>query len=221
MLPSVATATAFTGGGGGRGTTSNTGRMFISLKPRAERKLSADEVIARLRPKLASVPGATLFLQAMQDVRLGGRVSQAQYQYTLVSDNLEELNAWAPRLLTAMRKMKELRDLSSDQQDRGLEVPLTIDRATAARLGVTTKMIDDTLYDAFGQRQGSTIYTTLNQYHVAMEVAPEYWQSPEALSPIYVRGASGNMIPLTPGTKFGTSPGPLHGNHHGLFPAIT
>ncbi len=219
--PAVETATAFTGGGGGRGTTSNTGRMFISLKPRAERKLSADEVIARLRPKLAQVPGATLFLQAMQDVGLGGRVSQAQYQYTLVSDNLEELNAWAPRLVAAMRKMKELRDISSDQQDRGLEVPLEIDRATAARLGVTTKMIDDTLYDAFGQRQVSTIYTTLNQYHVVMEVAPEYWQSPEALSQIYVRGASGNMVPLTAVTRFGTSRAPLQVNHQGLFPAIT
>src|SRR2546428_7859780 len=120
MLPSVATATAFTGGGGGRGTTSNTGRMFISLKPRGERKLSADEVIARLRPKLATVPGATLFLQAIQDVRLGGRISQAQYQYTLVSDNLEELNAWAPRLGATMRKMKELPAISSDQQDPGL-----------------------------------------------------------------------------------------------------
>ncbi len=219
--PAVETATAFTGGGGGRGTTSNTGRMFIALKPRAERKLSADQVIARLRPKLAEVPGATLFLQAMQDVRLGGRVSQAQYQYTLVSDNLDELNAWAPRLLAAMRKMKELRDISSDQQDRGLQVPLEIDRASAARVGVTTKMIDETLYDAFGQRQVSTIYTTLNQYHVVMEVAPEYWQSPEALSQIYVRGASGNMVPLTAVTKFGTSRAPLQVNHQGLFPAIT
>jgi len=219
--PAVATATAFTGGGGGRGTTSNTGRMFIALKPRAERKLSADQVIARLRPKLAEVPGATLFLQAMQDVRLGGRVSQAQYQYTLVSDNLDELNAWAPRLLAAMRKMEELRDISSDQQDRGLQVPLEIDRASAARVGVTTKMIDETLYDAFGQRQVSTIYTTLNQYHVVMEVAPEYWQSPEALSQIYVRGASGNMVPLTAVTKFGTSRAPLQVNHQGLFPAIT
>ena len=219
--PAVATATAFTGGGGARGTTSNTGRMFIALKPRAERKLSADQVIARLRPKLAEVPGATLFLQAMQDVRLGGRVSQAQYQYTLVSDNLDELNAWAPRLLAAMRKMEELRDISSDQQDRGLQVPLEIDRASAARVGVTTKMIDETLYDAFGQRQVSTIYTTLNQYHVVMEVAPEYWQSPEALSQIYVRGASGNMVPLTAVTKFGTSRAPLQVNHQGLFPAIT
>jgi multidrug efflux pump len=219
--PAVEAATAFTGGGGGRGTTSNTGRMFISLKPRAQRKLSADEVIARLRPKLAQVPGATLFLQATQDVRLGGRLSQAQYQYTLVSDDLEQLNAWAPRLVATMRKMKELRDVSSDQQDRGLEVPLTIDRATAARLGVTTKMIDDTLYDAFGQRQVSTIYTTLNQYHVVMEVAPEYWQSPDALSQIYVRGASGNMVPLTAVTRFGTSRAPLQVNHQGLFPAIT
>jgi multidrug efflux pump len=219
--PAVATATAFTGGGGGRGTTSNTGRMFVSLKPRAERKLSADEVIARLRPKLAQVPGATLFLQATQDVRLGGRVSQAQYQYTLVSDNLDELNTWAPRLVATMRRMKELRDISSDQQDRGLEVPLTIDRATAARLGVTTRMIDETLYDAFGQRQVSTIYTTLNQYHVVMEVAPEYWQSPDALSQIYLRGSTGEMVPLTAVTKFGTSRAPLQVNHQGLFPAVT
>jgi multidrug efflux pump len=219
--PAVATATAYTGGGGGRGTTSNTGRMFVALKPRAERKLSADEIIARLRPKLAQVPGATLFMQAVQDVRLGGRLSQAQYQYTLVSDNLDELNAWAPRLVATMRKMRELRDVSSDQQDKGLEVPLTIDRATASRMGVSTQMIDETLYDAFGQRQVSTIYTTLNQYHVVMEVAPEYWQSPDALSQIYVRGSGGDMVPLTAVTKFGTSRAPLQVNHQGLFPAVT
>jgi multidrug efflux pump len=195
--------------------------MFVALKPRAERKLSADEVIARLRPKLAQVPGATLFLQATQDVRLGGRVSQAQYQYTLVSDNLDELNAWAPRLVSTMRQMRQLRDVSSDQQDRGLEVPLTIDRATASRMGVSTQLIDETLYDAFGQRQVSTIYTALNQYHVVMEVAPEYWQSPDALSQIYVRSASGNMVPLTAVTKFGTSRAPLQVNHQGLFPAVT
>jgi len=219
--PGVEAATAFTGGGGGRGTTSNTARMFIALKPRSERKLSADEIIARLRPKLAQVPGATLFLQAVQDVRLGGRISQAQYQYTLVSDNLDELNNWAPRLVSVMRRMKELRDVSSDQQDRGLEVPLTIDRATASRLGVSTQMIDETLYDAFGQRQVSTIYTTLNQYHVVMEVAPEFWQSPDALSQIYVRATSGEMVPLTAVTRFGTSRAPLQVNHQGLFPAVT
>jgi multidrug efflux pump len=219
--PAVEAATAFTGGGGGRGTTSNTGRMFVALKPRAERKLSADQVIARLRPKLAQVPGATLFLQATQDVRLGGRLSQAQYQYTLVSDNLEELNTWAPRLVSTMRQMRQLRDVSSDQQDRGLEVPLVIDRATASRMGVSTQSIDETLYDAFGQRQVSTIYTALNQYHVVMEVAPEYWQSPDALSQIYVRSASANMVPLTAVTKFGTSRAPLQVNHQGLFPAVT
>src|SRR5262249_16481272 len=145
--PGVEAATAFTGGGGGRGTTSNTGRMFVALKPRSERKLSADEIIARLRPKLAQVPGATLFMQAVQDVRdvrLGGGISEAQYQYTLVSDNLDELNSWAPRLVSIMRRLKQLRDVSSDQQDRGLEVPLTIDRATAMRLGITTQMIDET-----------------------------------------------------------------------------
>src|SRR5207248_1783745 len=151
----------------------------------------------------------------------GGRISQAQYQYTLVSDNLEELNTWAPRLVATMRSMKQLRDVSSDQQDKGLQVPLEIDRATAARLGVTTRIIDETLYDAFGQRQVSTIYTALNQYHVVMEVAPEYWQSPDALSQIYVRGSSGNVVPLTAVTKFGTSRAPLQVNHQGLFPAVT
>ena len=219
--PGVATATAFTGGGGGRGTTSNTGRMFISLKPRSERDATADQIIARLRPKLAVVPGATLYLQAIQDVRLGGRISQAQYQYTLVGDDLDQLNAWAPKMLAAIRKLKELRDVSSDQQDRGLEVPVTIDRATAARLGISTRMIDDTLYDAFGQRQVSTIYTELNQYHVVMEVAPEYWQSPDALSSIYVRATTGEMVPLTAVTQFGTSRAPLQVNHQGLFPAVT
>jgi multidrug efflux pump len=219
--PAVESATAFTGGGSGRGTTSNTGRMFITLKPRAERKISADEVITRLRPKLAQVPGATLFLQAVQDVRLGGRLSQAQYQYTLVGENLDELNAWAPRMLAAIRKLDVVRDVSSDQQNRGLQVPVTIDRATASRMGVTTRMIDETLYDAFGQRQVSTIYTELNQYHVVMEVAPEYWQSPDALSLIHVRGASGQMVPLTAVTTFSTSRAPLQVNHQGLFPAVT
>jgi multidrug efflux pump len=219
--PAVDTVTLFTGGGGGRGTTANTGRGFISLKPRAERKISADEVITRLRPKLAQVPGATLFLQAVQDVRLGGRISQAQYQFTLQSDNLEELNTWAPRLVRAMREMPELRDISSDQQNRGLEVPVTIDRATAARLGVSTRMIDETLYDAFGQRQVSNIYTALNQYHVVMELDPEYWQRPDALNNIYVRSRTGDQVPLTAVTQFRTGTGPIQVNHQGLFPSVT
>ena len=219
--PAVDTVTLFTGGGGGRGTTANTGRGFISLKPREERKISADAVITRLRPKLAQVPGATLYLQAVQDVRLGGRSSNAQYQFTLQSDNLEELNTWAPRLVRAMREMPELRDVSSDQQNRGLEVPIVIDRATAARLGVSTRMIDETLYDAFGQRQVSTIYTSLNQYHVVMGLEPRYWERPDALSNIYVRSTTGQTVPLTAVTKFQMGTGPIQVNHQGLFPSVT
>ncbi len=219
--PAVDTVTLFTGGGGGRGTTANTGRGFISLKLREERKIAADDVITRLRPKLAQVPGATLYLQAVQDVRLGGRISNAQYQFTLQSDNLEELNTWAPRLVRAMREMPELRDVSSDQQNRGLEVPVVIDRATAARLGVSTRMIDETLYDAFGQRQVSTIYTSLNQYHVVMELEPRYWERPDALANIYVRATTGQTVPLTEVTKFRTGTGPIQVNHQGLFPSVT
>jgi multidrug efflux pump len=219
--PAIDTVTLFTGGGGGRGTTANTGRGFISLKPRAERQVSADAVITRLRPKLAQVPGATLYLQAVQDVRLGGRISNAQYQFTLQSDSLDELNTWAPRLVRAMREMPELRDVSSDQQNRGLEVPVVIDRATAARLGVSTRIIDDTLYDAFGQRQVSTIYTALNQYHVVMELEPRYWERPDALSNIYVRSSTGQTVPLTSVTQFRTGTGPIQVNHQGLFPSVT
>src|SRR5262249_5082153 len=219
--PAIDTVTLFTGGGNGRGTTANTGRGFISLKPREERKISADEVINRLRPKLAVVPGATLFLQAVQDVRLGGRLSNAQYQFTLQSDNLDELNTWAPRLVRAMREMPELRDISSDQQNRGLEIPVTIDRQTAARLGVSTRAIDETLYSAFGQRQVSTMYTALNQYHVVMELEPQYWERPDALSNIYVRSTAGQSVPLTSLTKFRMGTGPIQVNHQGLFPSVT
>jgi multidrug efflux pump len=219
--PAVESVTLFTGGGGGRGTTANTGRGFISLKPREVRGVSAEEVITRLRPKLGQVPGATLFLQAVQDVRLGGRQSNAQYQFTLQSDDLEQLNTWAPRLVRAMREMPEVRDVSSDQQNRGLEVPVTIDRATAARLGVSTRMIDETFYDAFGQRQVSTIYAPLNQYHVVMELEPQYWQRPDALSNIYVRSTAGGTVPLAAVTQFRTGTGPIQVNHQGLFPSVT
>jgi multidrug efflux pump len=219
--PGVATATTYTGGGGGRGTTVNTARMFVALKPRNQRDASADEIITRLRPKLGRVPGATLYLQAVQDIRLGGRRGNAQYQYSFQADSLAELSEWAPRMLAALRDLPELRDVSSDQQDAGLQVPLTIDRATAARLGVSTRLIDETLYSAFGQRQVSTIYTSLNQYHVVMEVAPEYWQSPDALHGIYVRSTTGAQVPLTALTRFEPSAAPLQVNHQGLFPAVT
>ena len=171
--------------------------MFIALKPRRERDATADEVITRLRPKLARVAGATCYLQAVQDIRVGGRMGNAQYQYTLQADRLEDLSEWAPRMLQTLRDLPELRDVSSDQQDAGLQVPLTIDRATAARLGVSTRLIDETLYSAFGQRQVSTIYTQLNQYRVVMEVAPEFWQSPDALRNIHIQSASGESVPLT------------------------
>ncbi|HEX9477223.1 MAG TPA: multidrug efflux RND transporter permease subunit [Methylomirabilota bacterium] len=219
--PGVATVTAYTGGGGGRGTTVNTARMFVALKPSKERDATADQIIARLRPKLARVVGATLYLQAVQDIRVGGRIGNAQYQYTLQADSLADLSEWAPRMLEALRALPELRDVSSDQQDAGLQVPLTIDRDTAARLGVSTRLIDDTLYSAFGQRQVSTIYTSLNQYHVVMEVAPEFWQSPDALSAIYVRAQTGATVPLTALTRFQPSAAPLQVNHQGLFPSVT
>ncbi|HXA94974.1 MAG TPA: multidrug efflux RND transporter permease subunit [Candidatus Dormibacteraeota bacterium] len=220
--PAIATVTAYTGGGGGRGTTVNNARMFIALKPLRQRDANADEVITRLRPKLARVPGATLYLQAVQDIRVGGRLGNAQYQYTLQADHLDELSEWAPRMLEALRKLPQLRDVSSDQQDAGLQVPLTIDRPTAARLGISARLIDETLYSAFGQRQVSTIYTALNQYHVVMEVGPQFWQDPDALGDIYVRSTTtGQSVPLTTVTRFVPSAAPLQVNHQGLFPSVT
>jgi multidrug efflux pump len=187
--PAVANVVAFTGSGGG--TTTNTGRMFISLKPLEERKIGADGVIARLRRQLAQVEGASAFLQATQDLRVGGRSGNAQYQYTIQSENLDDLVKWGPLLLQQLRKLPVLTDVNSDQQNSGLQESLSYDRDTAARLGITPQLIDTTLYDAFGQRQVSTMYTQLNQYHVVMEVAPEFWQSPEGLKDIYLRPASG------------------------------
>ena len=183
--PAVESVTGFTGGG-----QRNGGFMFISLKPISERKISADQVIARLRGKLNAVPGANLFLRPVQDINIGGRQGNAQYQYTLQGDDLNELRTWAPRLQNALAGIPELADVNSDQQEKGLQTTLTIDRPTAARLGVTTKQIDATLNDAFGQSIASTIYSALNQYRVVMEVAPQYWQSPEALKNIYVRAAT-------------------------------
>jgi len=195
--PSIQTVTAFVGGSGPGGGGSNVGNMFIALKPLNERpgRKSADEVIAGLRAKLTSVPGATLFLQAQQDIQVGGRGSDAQYQYTLSDENLNELNAWAPQLLARMRTMPELRDASTDQQNQGLAANLVIDRDTASRLGVSMQAIDQVLYDAFGQRQVSTMYTGLNQYFVVMEVDPQYQLSPDALKNIYVKASSASGAP--------------------------
>jgi multidrug efflux pump len=185
--PAVESVAGFTGG-----FSTNSGFVFATLKPLSERKMSADQVIARLRPKLAQVPGANLFLAAVQDIRVGGRQSNAQYQFTLQADSLPDLYTWAPKLVEALRQDSSvITDVDSDQQQRGLQVNLTIDRDAAARLGVSTRSISSTLYDAFGQRQVSTIYNALNQYHVVMEVAPEYWDNPEGLKDIYVSTTGG------------------------------
>jgi len=186
--PAVDAVVGFTGGG-----QTNGGSVFVSLKPRAERGVSVDQVMARLRGKLARVPGATLFLQAVQDIRVGGRQSNALYQYTLQGDSLDDLRTWTPRLADALGRVPEIVDVNSDQQDRGLQVTVQIDRPTASRLGISASQIDNTLYDAFGQRQVSTIYNPLNQYHVVMEVAPRYWQSPEILRELYVSTAAGGV----------------------------
>jgi multidrug efflux pump len=216
--PAVDTVGAFTGGSG---STTNTGRMFIALKPLDQRKVSAGEVIARLRKKLSQEVGATTFLRPVQDINVGGRAANATYQFTLQGDNLDDLAKWSPLLLERMKSIPQITDLSIDRQDRGLEALLTIDRDTAARLGVSTRLIDETLYDAFGQRPVSTMYRQLNQYHVIMEVAPQYWQSPDTLRDIYVRSTNGEQVPLSAFTKFERATTTLAVNHQGQFPAVT
>ncbi len=215
--PAVETIVGFAGGN----TSANQGRMFITLKPLSERKVSADQVIGRLRRQLAVVPGATLFMQSAQDLTIGGRQSQAQFQYTLQGENLDDLNHWAPLLLDKFRKLPELRDVNTDQQDKGLEATVIIDRDTAARLGVAAADIDNALYDAFGQRQVSIMYKPLNQYHVVMEVAPEFSQSTEALQNIYVRASNGTAVPLAAFAHFGPSNTPLAVSHQGQYPSVT
>jgi hydrophobe/amphiphile efflux-1 (HAE1) family protein len=217
--PAVDTVLIFTGGGGG--TTTNTGRCFISLKPLAQRKASADQIINRLRPKLAVVPGATLYLQAVQDVRVGGRVSAAQYQYTIQSDNLPLLNHWGVVLLSAFKRIHQLTDMNSDQQNNGLQASLVIDRATAARMGISTEAITNILYDAFGEREIATTYTALNQYYVVLVVDPIFWQDPTALRNIYVTSSSGGMVPLSAFTHYEAGTAPLSVNHSSVFPSVT
>jgi len=228
--PAVDTMAGFTGGS----TALNQGRFFMMLKPLEERGpcqkkhfweachyVSADDVINRLRGKLAVVPGATLILQSQQELTIGGRYGNAQYQYTLQSPNISELNTWAPRLLQTLRELPELRDQNSDQQDKGLQAKLVIDRDTASRLGVTPQTLDNALYDAFGQRQVSTMYKPLNQYHVVMEVAPQFQQTPEALQNIYLKSSTGAPIPLAAFTHFEPSNTPLAVNHQGQIPSAT
>ena len=221
--PAVDNVIGFSGGGGGAGggATVNTARMFVALKPREERGLTADQVITRLRAKLAAVPGAPTFLQAVQDLRVGGRASNAQYQYTLQGEDVAELNAWAPRVAERLRALPQLVDFSSDQQNQGRQSSVVIDRRTASRLGLTPAMIDDTLYDAFGQRQVSTTFTPLNQYHVVMEVAPRFWQRPQTLQEIYVRAPNGAGVPLSTFTRYEETSTALAVNHQSQFPSVT
>lgn len=216
--PAVDTVTAFTGGGG---STRNTGRMFVALKPIEERKLSADQVIGRLRKGLSEVAGAPTYLQGVQDVRVGGRLTGAQYQYTLQGDNLDELMLWAPRVEAQLRSLPGVVDVNSDRQDKGLQSMIVVDRPTASRFGITQQLIDNTLYGAFGQSQVSIMYTQLNQYHVIMEVAPEYWQRPETLKYIYVRTPAGTLIPLSAFSHYEPTATALAVAHQGQFPAVT
>ncbi|HEY7220903.1 MAG TPA: efflux RND transporter permease subunit, partial [Candidatus Binatia bacterium] len=218
--PAVDSVMAFNGGGFG-GRPLNTGNMFMTLKPSAERNIRADQVIGRLRTKLARIPAVTLYMQPVQDLRVGGRAANAQYQYTLQSDSVQDLLLWGPRMLEKLRTIPGLLDVNSDQQNKGLQAGLVIDRATAARLGITAQMIDNTLYDAFGQHQVSTIYTQLNQYHVVLEVEPAFWQNPEGLKHIYVKTPSGAQVPLAVFARYEPSTSPLVVNHQGQFPSVT
>jgi multidrug efflux pump len=191
--PAVETAVGYTGGGGGYGGGQTNGAFVsVALKPLSQRDVTADQVIRRLRPQMAAIPGASMYLQANQDIRSGGRSANAQYQFTLQADTVEELYRWAPRILAELQRSSQLADVNSDQQDKGLETQVTIDRDTAARLGINVAQIDNTVYDAYGQRQVSTIYKSRQQYHVIMEVAPQYWQDPETLRDIFVSKSGGN-----------------------------
>jgi multidrug efflux pump len=191
--PAVQSVAGYTGAGSGGGNSqTNTGSVYVLLKPLSQRKLSSDEVIARLRPQLAQVAGGRLFLQTIQDIRIGARQANAQYQFTLQADSSSDLNEWGPKLTAALQASSVVTDVNSDQQPKGLETDVKFDRAAAARLGLTLSQMDSTLYDAFGQRQVSTIFNALNQYHVVMEVAPRYWESPQTLKDIYVSTAAGS-----------------------------
>lgn len=214
--PAVENAVGFIGGG-----ARNSGFMFISLKPQAQRKISADKVIERLRPKLAKVAGANLFLQSDQDIRMGGRSGNAQYQYTLQADDSDDLRVWEPKIRQALSQLPNIADVNTDGQDKGYQTNITIDRDAASRLGVDIKTLDATLNGAFGQRQVSTIYAPLNQYYVVMEVAPPYWQSPQSLNDIYVANNSGKLIPLAAFSTFAPGLGALAVNHQGLAIATT
>jgi multidrug efflux pump len=221
--PAIFSVNASVGGNGPGGGSSNVGRLYAMLKPLNLRpnRVSADQVINRLRPKLTSIPGVALILQARQDIQIGGRSSDSQYQYTLSDENLNELNTWAPQLMSKMRSIPALRDVSTDQQNQGLAANLLIDRDAASRLGITASAIDAVLYDAFGQREVSTMYTALNQYYVVMEVDPKYQLSPDSLNGIFVKSSTGSMVPLSAIASFQQQRTALQVNHQGQYPAVT
>jgi multidrug efflux pump len=216
--PAVGNAIAFTGGGG----AANGGFVFVALKPLEKRKIRSDQVIARLRPKLGGIEGASVFMQPGQDLRIGGRQSNAQYQYTIQSDTLDDLVKWGPILLQNMKKLKGFSEVNTDQQNQGLQASLVYDRDTAMRLGISSQTIDSTLYDAFGQAQVSVMYTAMNQYHVVMEAAPQFWQSPLGLADIYLHATNQTaMVPLSAIAHYEPTTAPISVNHQGQFPAVT
>jgi multidrug efflux pump len=215
--PGVNNAVGFSGGQG----SSNTGRMFVVLKLPNQRKATADQIINRLRGKLAVIPGATLFLTATQDLNIGGRFSNAQFQYTIQSEDLQDLNYWAPRILAKLRTLPELRDVNTDQQDKGLAAEVVVDRDTASRLGITPAQVDGALYASFGQAQVSTMYRPLNQYHVVMEVDPKLLPGTDALRNTYVKSSTGAEVPLSSFTRYEPSNTALQVNHQGFYPAVT
>ena len=220
--PDVATVAMALGAGVGS-TSQNSGRMFITLKPREEREADAFQIIARLRPKLAKVAGARLYLQAAQDVTVGARASRTQFQYTIQDADLEELNTWAPRILDKLRSLPELRDVATDQQTAGTTLTLKIDRDMASRFGIQPQLIDDTLYDAFGQRQVAQYFTQINTYDVIEEILPSLQADPASLDKLYIRSPStGQMVPMSAFAKWTTNPiAPLSISHQGQFPAVT
>jgi multidrug efflux pump len=215
--PAVANVIAFAGGNG----ATNTGSLYVALKPLEARNVSAAQIIDRLRPRLNRLPVASAFLQAVQDLRIGGRSSNAMYQYTLQSDNMQDLTKWGPILLSEIKRLPGLQDVSSDQQNGGLDELMTYDRVTAAKLGLSVQSLDSALYSAFGQSEVSIIYTQLNQYYVVLEVAPQFLQSPEGLKDIYLPTSSGRNIPLLAVAKGQSNTMPLAVNHTGLFPSVT
>jgi multidrug efflux pump len=221
--PAVDVVTGFTGSTSGPGSEdgSNSGFVFVTLKPLAERNLSAADVLDGMRPKLDAIPGAATLLKPFQDIPSEGKSSNTAYQYELSADNVADLNKWGPILYQQMRKLPELKDVNTDQQNGGLQTAVSYDRRTAARLGITPQLIDQSLYGAFGQAQISTIYTSLNQYHVVMEAASQYTQSPLGMNSIYVHPAGGNAVPLDAFVRTTNSTSPLSINHDGLFPAVT